>query len=200
LPGDSYTDLRARFEEVPLEVPSELPLDVPRETAENPRTSPSGRKRRRTRREETLRVRRADPDALSGARMTTGASGGMEATQGTDALAISRSLTWSEALRQVPAVLRETLELYAFKTRRERVDEGDLAYLHRLGDAHTPAVIQRALTEAVARFVGRGDGPGAVTWAYLWASLQHFTTRAPRGAARPSTPPRRYPPGVTRLE
>ena len=67
LPGDGYTDLRARFEEVrlelPLDVPSKLPLEVTPETGGNPPTSPSGRKRKRSRREETLRVRAADPDS-----------------------------------------------------------------------------------------------------------------------------------------
>jgi hypothetical protein len=109
-------------------------------------------------------------------------------------------LTLAEAIRQVPAVLRETLELYGFKTGRVHVDAGDLDDLRGLGEFHTPAVIQKALTEAVARFVRRGDDPAGVTWAYVRASLQHFATRTPRGVARLSRPARRYRPGVTRLE
>jgi hypothetical protein len=179
LPGDRYTDLRARFEEVrlelPLEVPSELPLEVTPETRGNPPTSPAGRKRKRSREEEALRVRGADPSPPGD------------------------ELTRPEAIDRVPAVLRETLELYAFKTGRDRLDAGDLAYLHRLGEIHTPAVIQKAVTQAVARFVRRGEDPTAVTWAYVWASLQHYTTRTQPGAPTPPVPQRRYPLGVTRL-
>ena len=61
------------------------------------------------------------------------------------------------------------------------------------------AELWKAVTEAVARFVRRGEDPTAVTWAYVWASLQHFRTRTRPGAPTPPAPQRRYPPGVTRL-
>jgi hypothetical protein len=204
LPGDRYTDLRARFEEVPLElsleVPSELPLEVTPKTGGNPPTSPSGRTRKRSRKEEALRVRSADPGSPPERIAETEASRRAAARGAANDPETTPALTLAEAIRQVPAVLRETLELYGFKTSRQRVDAGDLDDLRRLGEAHTPAVIQKALTEAVSRFVRRGDDPAAVTWAYVRASLQHFNTRTrPRTSARPA-PVRRYPPGVTQLE
>ena len=161
---------------------------------------PSGRTRKRNRREETLRVRSTDPASPPERITETEASGPAAARGAASDPETPLALTLAEAIRQVPAVLRETLELYGFKTGRARVNPGDLDDLRHLGEAHTPAVIQKALTEAVTRFVRRGDDPGTVTWAYVRASLQHFNTRTrPRTSARPASV-RRYPPGVTRLE
>jgi len=104
-----------------------------------------------------------------------------------------RLLSKAEALDQAPPALRETLEMYCLKTGREAIDPADMEGLASLDAAHTPAVIQKALTRAVERFVRRGKDPAALTLRYLWASLRHYTTRKPPDAQ----PTPNSPPGVT---
>ena len=95
--------------------------------------------------------------------------------------------------------MRETLELFWLKTGREDLAAKDLAALRDLDRTHTPAVIQKAITESVERFRQRGDDPRTLTFRYVWDSLRLFTTRTPR-AATPLEPERpAYPPGLTRL-
>ena len=84
------------------------------------------------------------------------------------------------------------------KTGRDGLTPDDLSALRALDQAHTPAVIQKAITESVARFTRRGDDPRGVTFRYVWDSLRRFATRK-----APATHPARarplYPPGLTRL-
>jgi hypothetical protein len=95
--------------------------------------------------------------------------------------------------------LRETLELFWLKTGREDLPPEDLAALRALDRTHTPAVIQKAITESVERFQRRGNDPRALTLRYVWDSLRHFTTRTTR-TTTPLEPERpAYPPGLTRL-
>ena len=84
------------------------------------------------------------------------------------------------------------------KTGRDGLTPDDLSALRALDQAHTPAVIQKAITESVARFTRRGDDPRGVTFRYVWDSLRRFATRKAPAA---TTPPHRpaYPPGLTRL-
>ncbi|MGH7334626.1 MAG: hypothetical protein ACREKS_18155 [Candidatus Rokuibacteriota bacterium] len=115
--------------------------------------------------------------------------------------ASSRPLTRDEALRQAPAALRETVEYFLFKTGRESVAPHELDSLQRLDEAHTPAVVQKAVTRAVERFRRRGEDAARLTLDYVWQSLQHFTTRkapAPEPRRDPASHPS-YPTGVTRL-
>jgi hypothetical protein len=99
-----------------------------------------------------------------------------------------------------PSALRETLEIYCYKTGRSRVSRGDLDWLRRLDRIHTPAVIQKTISTAVRRARVRGRPPSAVTFAYVAANLQHFESRRQPGLAPPPGAPRRHPPGVTRLQ
>lgn len=116
-------------------------------------------------------------------------------------VASSDALTRDQALAQAPAALRETVELFLFKTGRERVAPNELEALQRLDEAHTPAVVQKAITRAVERLRRRGEDPARLTLDYVWQSLKHFTTRKAREAVTrrdpTSQPP--YPTGVTRL-
>ena len=109
------------------------------------------------------------------------------------------SLDRETALAWAPPALRETLDLYCYRTGRARVSRADLDWLARLDRTHTPAVIQKAISTAVARARARGRSPATVTLAYVGASLQHFTSRRAANAA-PPVAARRHPPGVTRLE
>lgn len=98
----------------------------------------------------------------------------------------------------MPRALRETVELYWLKTGRDDLTTEDLSALRALDQAHTPAVIQKAITESVARFTRRGEDPRGVTVRYVWDSLRRFATRkAPAATASPNRPV--YPPGLTRL-
>ena len=97
-----------------------------------------------------------------------------------------------------PRALRETVELYWLKTGRGDLTPDDLSALRALDQAHTPAVIQKAITGSVERFTRRGEDPRGVTLQYVWDSLRRFATRkAP--AATPSPDPPAYPLGLTRL-
>ena len=97
-----------------------------------------------------------------------------------------------------PRALRETVELYWLKTGRDGLTPDDLSALRELDQAHTPAVIQKAITESVARFTRRGDDPRGVTVRYVWDSLRRFATRKAPAATPPPDRPA-YPPGLTRL-
>ncbi len=155
--GNTYTDLSARFEEVPSEVPLELPSEAGQETPMDSGSSPSGRSRHRQ--ENTSHsVRRADtvqPDTI----------------QPESPLTTGPLLGKTDALAQAPPALRETLELFCFKTGRQAIDPADLECLYPLNEAHTPATIQKAITRAVERFERRGQDPAALTLAYIWAGF-----------------------------
>ncbi|MBI4611407.1 MAG: hypothetical protein HY726_20645 [Candidatus Rokubacteria bacterium] len=186
LAGNTYTDLSARFGEVPAQVPTLVPTQLGAESSGNPNTSGAGRKRKRS--TTSLRVRGADPHR-----------------------APERLLTKAEAISQAPAVLRETLELFFLKTGRDRLAPQELDALRLLETAHTPAVIQKAVTTAVERFGRRGQAPAEVPLGYIWESLKQFSTRkTPHagqtrhgrlgpGATVASVPPRKYPPGLSRM-
>jgi len=181
--GNTYTDLSARFEEVLTEVPSEVGQKTPMDSA----SSTSGRNRHR---QETtsLRVRRADavqPEKFQ--------------PEKPERPLTEPLLSKTEALARAPAALRETLELYCFKTGRQAIDPADLECLYPLNEAHTPATIQKAITRAVERFARRGQDPAALTLQYLWESLRHYTTRKPRNAQHEAHPNPPYPTGLTRL-
>jgi hypothetical protein len=170
-PGRSPSEVPA---EVLAEVPAEVPAELGGQKAETTGTSPHRRKRKRQRK-SSLRVRSADgvqPEKL---------------------------LSKAEALAEAPPALRETLELYWFKTGRDALDPADLEHLHRLDEAHTPAVIQKAITRAVERFERRGQDKAALTLQYVWESLRHYTTRKRSGASSEVDPNPTYPTGVTRL-
>jgi len=188
----SYTALADRAgvsgAEVPAEVPAKVPLQVPLQVGgQKPRKSTAslgGRSRERKRSRSSLRVRPADAS---------------RETRTTDPSKAEERLSRAEALAAAPRALRETAELYWLKTGREGLTPDDLAALRELDQAHTPAVIQKAITESVERFKRRGDDPRGLTCRYVWDSLRRFTTRTPRPAM--STHPERpvYPPGLTRL-
>ncbi len=173
LAGDTYTDLSARFEHVPSLAPTLVPTEVGDDSSINSGTSVTERKRKRT--TSSLRVRSADLNRPE------------------------RFLSKPQALAEAPPALRETLELYWFKTGREGLDPADVECLHRLDQAHTPAVTQKAITTAVERFERRGEARAALTFGYIWESLRHYTTRKPPEAARVPKPEPKYPIGVTRL-
>ncbi len=136
-------------------------------------------------RNTSLRVRRADaipPEKIQREKLLT-----------------ENLLSKTEALAQAPRALRETLELYCLKTGRDAIDPADLECLPCLDAAHTPAMIQKAITHAVERFERRGEDPAALTLQYLWESLRHYTTRKPQNAQREAPPNPQYPIGLTRL-
>ena len=92
------------------------------------------------------------------------------------------------------------MELFWSKSGRDGLTRDDLAALRALDAAHTPAVIQKAITESVERFTRRGDAPRTLTFRYVWESLRGFTTRKPAApGAAPKAPRSTYPPGLTRL-
>ncbi len=144
-------------------------------------STPSRRVRDRER-TTTLRVRSADMS--TGTKTAASEAGGV--------------LGRAQALAAVPRALRETIELFWLKTGRDGLTQDDLTVLRDLDQVHTPAVIQKAITESVERFTRRGDVPRDVSFRYVWETLRSFTTRkASRVAADP--PRRVYPPGLTRL-
>jgi hypothetical protein len=150
--------------------------------AEKSTTSLGGRSRSRKRSRSSLRVRSADA-----ATDTTTA----------DPSKSEARLDRAEALAAAPRTLRETVELYWLKTGRDDLTPDDLSALRELDQAHTPAVIQKAITESVARFTRRGEDPRGVTFRYVWDSLRRFATRKSAPTASLHRPA--YPPGLTRL-
>jgi len=188
LADGTYTTLAGQPGRTPSEVPAEVLAEVPAEVLaelegkkpEISDTSPLRRIRKR-KRNISRRVRSADrtrSDSVSGP---------------------VRLLTGAEALAEAPPALRETLELYLFKTGREGIDPADVECLHRLDQAHTPAMIQKAITTAVERFERRGEAPAALTLQYIWESLRRYRTRKPRELERVPKPEPDYPTGLTRL-
>ncbi len=184
LPDGSYTALHPAHRRGQAEVLAEVPAELAVQRAEKSSTSPPGRSRKRSRSRSSLRVRSAD---------------GSTTTRATDPSKPEERLSQAAALAATPRALRETVELYWLKTGREGLTSDDLSALRELDQAHTPAVIQKAITESVERFACRGDDPAGLTFRYVWDSLRRFTTRKPRAAM--STEPERpaYPPGLTRL-
>jgi hypothetical protein len=122
-----------------------------------------------------------------------------QAREDTSGQALAGTVTREDALAQAPAALRDTLELFWLKTGRDTITPSEVDALRALEAAHTPAVIQRAITKAVDRFTRRGEPAAALTLDYIQQSLQHFTTRARTGARREAVPQPSYPVGVTRL-
>jgi len=192
LPGGTYTALPrlpgAGHSQLPAHVPAQLPAPVlapvEGERIGKSSTSPGGRSRKRSRSRSSLRVRSADASTD---------------TRTTDPSKPDERLSRAAALAAAPRALRETVELYWLKTGRDGLTQDDLTALRELDQAHTPAVIQKAITESVERFEGRGDDPHGLTFRYVWDSLRRFTTRKTRASM--STEPERpaYPPGLTRL-
>lgn len=135
----------------------------------------------------------ADPSPVS---MTTGAA---TAPVVRDQAETAPGLSREQALAAAPRALRETVELFWLKTSRDTLTDDDLAALDELDRAHTPAMIQKAITESVARFRRRGGNPRDVTFRYVWESLQHFVTRKAKGAVSLEAERPTYPPGLTRL-
>jgi hypothetical protein len=101
-----------------------------------------------------------------------------------------------EALEVVPRVLRETVELFWLKTGRRDLRQTELAVLRELDRCHTPAVIQKAITEAIERFRSRGADLATLTWRV--DSLRRYHTRKPAMTSAPAPGPV-YPTGLTRL-
>ena len=178
----TYTALPHHPGASPADVPAKVLGELEGQTPKGSTTSPAGRVRERMR--SSLRVRSADASTDTGI---------------TDPAKPEERLGRTEALVAAPSALRETAELYWLKTGRDGLTPDDLAALRDLDQAHTPAVIQKAITESVERFRRRGDDPRALTLRYVWESLRHFTTRTTR-ATTPLEPERpAYPPGLTRL-
>jgi hypothetical protein len=169
----TYTALPRAPGASPAEAPGELGGQAPEEST----GSPAGRVRERSR--SSLRVRSADAS--------------------TETSTIEERPGRAEALAAAPRALRETVELYWLKTGRDGLTPDDLAALRDLDQAHTPAVIQKAITEGFERFRRRGDDPSGLTLRYVRDSLRRFTTRTAR-TVTPVEPERpAYPPGLTRL-
>jgi hypothetical protein len=178
----TYTALPHHPGASPADVPAKVLGELAGQTPKKSTTSPAGRVRERSR--SSLRVRSADASTGSGI---------------TDPSKPEERLGRTEALVAAPCALRETVELYWLKTGRDGLTPDDLAALRDLDQAHTPAVIQKAITEGVERFRRRGEDPHALTLRYVWDSLGRFTTRTTR-ATTPLVPERpAYPPGLTRL-
>jgi hypothetical protein len=193
LSDGTYTSLarssgRTRSElpaQLPADLPAHLPAELGGQKIDESSTSLGGRSRYRSRSRSSLRVRCADVSADSKA---------------TDPPKPEERLGRDEALAAAPRALRETVELYWLKTGLDGLTPDDLAALRDLDQAHTPAVIQKAITESVERFTGRGDDPRGLTFRYVWDSLRRFSTRKSPQALRPLAPERPvYPPGLTRL-
>jgi hypothetical protein len=178
----TYTALPGPPGAGPADVPAKVPGELGGRTAEESRTSSELRGRERSR--SSLRVRSADPSPDTGS---------------PDPSKPAAHLGRAEALAATPRALRETVELYWLKTGRENLTADDLASLRELDQAHTPAVIQKAITEGVERFKRRGDDPRGLTVRYLWDSLRGFTTRKARATATPDRARPAYPPGLTQL-
>ena len=173
----TYTRLASERGASAAEVATELPHPNPRESS----VSTDLRSRKRSR--SSLRVRSADAATAS---------------TSTDSSKPETRLDRAEALVAAPRALRETVELYWLKTGRDDLTPDDLSALRELDQAHTPAVIQKAITGSVERFTRRGEDPRGITFRYVWDSLRRFATRK---ASVATTPPNRpvYPPGLTRL-
>ena len=192
LPGGTYTALRRSAgrgqSQLPAQVPAQLPAPVlapvEGEKIEKSTTSHAGRSRKRSRSRSSLRVRSADASTD---------------TRTTDPSKPEVRLGRAQALAAAPRALRETVELYWLKTGCDGLTPDDLAALRELDQAHTPAVIQKAITESVERFERRGDNPAELMFRYVWDSLRRFTTRKPRAAMSPEPERPAYPPGLTRL-
>jgi hypothetical protein len=226
------------------ELPSGHLSELDLEKLGNSTTSTGRRSRERRRTEEDpLRVRCADADrgsekqlprgeihpdpkraapALSGAHAEPTRAGAVVPGAASPGMILGVTdvgeglLAKAQALAAAPAILRETLELFFLKTRREHLHAGELEAIGRLEAAHTPAVIQRAITRSAERLARRGEPASALTLDYVWRSLQHFTTRStparaasvPLGArtkgqythvAQNVAPNPTYPTGLTRL-
>jgi len=166
------------------DLPAHLPAQLDGQNAETTGTWTGGIYRKRKRSTTTLRVRSADAIPAS-----------IEAEANHQPAGVSRA----HALAAAPDILRETLELFFLKTGRDSLAADELAALDALEQAHTPAVIQRAISTAVARFTGRGQPASAVTLGYIRESLKHFTTRRRSLPPAHPVPARVYPPGVTRM-
>jgi hypothetical protein len=145
------------------------------------RSLPNGLRKKETKsKTSTLRVRGADLIATDF---------GLSGTSG--------QASRATAVAALPAVLRETVELFLAKTGRQTLGADEVGALRDLEQAHTPAVIQRAISRAVDRFAAQGRPLNGLTFVYVAESLKHFRTRRP---ASPSPAEgSSYPPGLTAL-
>jgi hypothetical protein len=188
LSDGTYTSLARSSGRTQAELPAQLPAHLPAELAgQSPSESSAslgGRSRSRKRNRSSLRVRSADASAD---------------TRIIDPSNPEEHLGRSEALAAAPRALRETVEFFWFKTGREGLTPDDLAALRDLDQVHTPAVIQKTITESVERFERRGEDPRGLTFRYVWESLRRFTTRKPPRSMPPQPERAAYPPGLTRL-
>ncbi len=207
LPGELYTDLSACFPPggstasaeaagVPTAAGATIPADVPTDVAAEVRTEARPYVRPDVTRQTLTESSDSAPPRRGENMRKDSLRGRAAAPARLDGVSVDRET----ALREAPPALRETLELYCYKTGRSEVSRADLNWLARLDRTHTPAVIQKAISTALARAEARGRSPATVTLAYVGASLQHFTSRRRPGTAPPPAAARRHPPGVTRLE
>jgi hypothetical protein len=169
--------------ELQAEVQAEVQAELAGEKAGTTRTPPRRRIRERKRSRNTLRVRSADRST--------------DETKPTGVEAPDR-LSREQALAAIPGVLRETVELFWLKTGRDDLAADEVDALRALDQAHTPAVIQKAITRAVERLERQGASPSSLTFQYVWESLRHYTTRKP-AASLPVPAPPKFPAGLTRL-
>jgi hypothetical protein len=178
----TYTSLPRESGAGPAEVPAKVVEELAGQPPKKSTASPGGRVRERGR--PSLRVRSADTSTETGT---------------TDPSKPAERLGRCEALAAAPRALRETVELYWLKTGRDGLTPDDLAALRALDQAHTPAVIQKAITEGVERFRQRGGDPRGLTFRYVWDSLRRFTTRRAQATTPPEPERPAYPLGLTRL-
>ncbi len=202
LADGTYTELAGDRGRGPAQVEAE-PSAVasaeggPEKPATTP-TSPAGRKRRRERGRDALRARGAGATFTQPG--TDSEASEQPAARPPEPGADIERLIGAVALEAAPRALRETVELFWFRTGREDLTRDELGALADLDEAHTPAAIQRAITQAVERFRRRGRPLRELTFGYVRESLRHFTTRrapAPIGASPDPQPT--YPPGLTQL-
>ena len=178
----TYTALEPPRRRGQAEVPAHVPAELVAQRAEEPEGSLE--ERTRERKKSSLRVRSADGSDRNGQPDPPGGS-----------VALGRE----QAVEAAPRALRKTVELFWLKTGREDLTPEDLAALRDLDRTHTPAVIQKAITESVERFRQRGEDPRALTLRYVWDSLRRFTTRTSHATTSPGPERSAYPPGLTRL-
>ena len=174
------------FETIAEPESEQAPLYVPlheRESSGRRIEQNRSAKNKEVRSTTTLRVRSADAD--------------LDPRNSSSA---AEPLSREQALAAAPAILRETVELFFLKTGRNGLHADECSALADLERAHTPAVIQRAITNAVARLARRGQPAADLTLGYVWESLKRFTTRRRAAAFTPEdheVPPGKYPPGLT---
>lgn len=80
---------------------------------------------------------------------------------------------------EVPAVFRETFDLFLLKTGRQCITREELARIEALEKIHVPSRVQETITKALERFRNpRKPGanprePSELTWHYVWDVLKN---------------------------